>query len=573
MAIISIDDSTNLAEAVGTLKFPVGNDSGTPYHVTLDQIKAYSIDGLQDAIDGKQPLADVLTNTTASFTTAQQTKLAGVESGAQVNKVASVNSKAGSVVLVASDVGLGNVDNTSDANKPISTATQTALDAKAAATHNHVISDVTGLESALDGKQPIAVVLTNTTASFTVALKDKLDAIQEGAEANVNADWNATSGDAQIINKPTLGLLAAKSTVTEDEVEDAALPIAKTNGLQSALDSKLASSLKGSNNGLAELDAGGKVPSSQLPSFVDDVLEYADFASLPATGETGKIYITLDNDKAFRWGGSAYAEISASIALGETSSTAYRGDRGKTAYDHSQLTSGNPHNVSKSDVGLGNVDNTSDVNKPVSTAQQTALDGKAAASHSHVISDVTGLQDALDAKAATSHTHSTADVTGLDTALADKLEADDLLPYETESELDDRDTANRNRANHTGTQAQSTITDLVADLGAKLEESLTINTQTASYTLVLADAARAVEMNNASALDLTVPPNTDVAFPIGTQIVISQIGAGQVTVVAGSGVTIRTAETLKLAKQYAGATLYKRATDEWVLWGNLEASA
>lgn len=64
------------------------------------------------------------------------------------------------------------------------------------------------------------------------------------------------------------------------------------------------------------------------------------------------------------------------LALGETSTTAYRGDRGKTAYDHSQLTSGNPHNVTKSDVGLGNVDNTSDANKPVSTAAQTALDAK-----------------------------------------------------------------------------------------------------------------------------------------------------------------------------------------------------
>lgn len=67
--------------------------------------------------------------------------------------------------------------------------------------------------------------------------------------------------------------------------------------------------------------------------------------------------------------------VFASLALGETSSTAYRGDRGKTAYDHSQVT-GNPHGTTKGDVGLSNVDNTSDANKPVSTAQQTALDGK-----------------------------------------------------------------------------------------------------------------------------------------------------------------------------------------------------
>jgi len=98
----------------------------------------------------------------------------------------------------------------------------------------------------------------------------------------------------------------------------------------------IASTLKGVANGVAELDAAGKVPSSQLPSFVDDVIEVADYDHLPITGESGKIYVTLDANKTYRWTGSGYAEISESLALGETSATAYRGDRGKTAYDHSQ---------------------------------------------------------------------------------------------------------------------------------------------------------------------------------------------------------------------------------------------
>lgn len=114
---------------------------------------------------------------------------------------------------------------------------------------------------------------------------------------------------------------------------------------------------KGSAGGVAELDSNGMVPSAQLPSYVDDVLEYASLSDFPVTGESGKIYVALDTNKTYRWSGSAYVEISESLALGETSSTAYRGDRGKTAYDHSQLTSGNPHNVSASDVGLGNVAN------------------------------------------------------------------------------------------------------------------------------------------------------------------------------------------------------------------------
>lgn len=102
----------------------------------------------------------------------------------------------------------------------------------------------------------------------------------------------------------------------------------------------LASSLKGAANGLAELGSDGKVPSSQLPSYVDDVLEYSSTSAFPATGESGKIYVALDTNKTYRWGGSEYVEISASLALGETSSTAYRGDRGKIAYDHSQISGG-----------------------------------------------------------------------------------------------------------------------------------------------------------------------------------------------------------------------------------------
>ena len=129
------------------------------------------------------------------------------------------------------------------------------------------------------------------------------------------------------------------------------------------------SSLKGANNGVAELDSAGKVPSSQLPSFVDDVLEYNSTSAFPATGESGKIYVAIDTNKTYRWGGSEYVEISESLALGETSSTAYRGDRGKTAYDHSQVTSGNPHSVTKSDVGLGDVGNF----KAVSTVASQGL--------------------------------------------------------------------------------------------------------------------------------------------------------------------------------------------------------
>lgn len=86
----------------------------------------------------------------------------------------------------------------------------------------------------------------------------------------------------------------------------------------------------GTPNNLAVLDENGKIPAANLPSFVDDVVEYESFASFPSTGEGGKIYVDLTTNKTYRWGGTTYVEISASIALGETSTTAFPGDRGKT---------------------------------------------------------------------------------------------------------------------------------------------------------------------------------------------------------------------------------------------------
>lgn len=109
-------------------------------------------------------------------------------------------------------------------------------------------------------------------------------------------------------------------------------------------------SQKGANNGVAELDSTGRVPSSQLPSYVDDVLEYDSSSSFPQTGEDGKIYVAEDTNRQYRWSGSGYIEISPSLALGETSATAYRGDRGAAAYAHSQA-SGNPHNTTAADIG------------------------------------------------------------------------------------------------------------------------------------------------------------------------------------------------------------------------------
>ena len=104
-------------------------------------------------------------------------------------------------------------------------------------------------------------------------------------------------------------------------------------------------------------------------------------------------------------------------------------------------------------------------------------------------------------------------------------------------------------------------------------EELNTNAQVGTtYTLALTDDGKVVEMNNASANTLTVPPNSSVAFPVGSQILVLQTGAGQTTVAAGAGVTINSKDgNLKLSAQWCAATLIKRATDVWVVVGDLSA--
>lgn len=100
--------------------------------------------------------------------------------------------------------------------------------------------------------------------------------------------------------------------------------------------------------------------------------------------------------------------------------------------------------------------------------------------------------------------------------------------------------------------------------------AISTNAQTAAYTLALSDANKMVEVSNAAAVDLTVPANGTIAFPVGTQINVLQTGAGQVTIKPDAGVTINSrGGALKIAAQWSVATLIKRATDTWVAFGSL----
>lgn len=99
-----------------------------------------------------------------------------------------------------------------------------------------------------------------------------------------------------------------------------------------------------------------------------------------------------------------------------------------------------------------------------------------------------------------------------------------------------------------------------------------VDPQTGAYTLVAADAARLVTVTSASGVALTIPPNSAVAFPVGTTVDVAQLGAGLVTITAGGGVTVQKVNTLKMAGQWAKCKLTKIATDTWIANGELAAS-
>ena len=109
-------------------------------------------------------------------------------------------------------------------------------------------------------------------------------------------------------------------------------------------------------------------------------------------------------------------------------------------------------------------------------------------------------------------------------------------------------------------------------LNSKRNKLLVINYQTASYTLGLSDADKLIELNVSTSNNLTIPPNADAAFPIGTQILIAQYGSGQTTLVGGVDVNLRSdGNKLKISTQYSGVTLVKRDVNEWYVFGSLAA--
>ena len=108
--------------------------------------------------------------------------------------------------------------------------------------------------------------------------------------------------------------------------------------------------------------------------------------------------------------------------------------------------------------------------------------------------------------------------------------------------------------------------------GVAVGQAVDLDRKTADYTLVLTDAGKVIEINSGSSENVTIPPNSSVAFPVGTQIVIVRLGAGAVVIVEGSGVTTRSdGDKAKIKSQYSSCVLIKHETDEWYILGNLDS--
>ena len=157
--------------------------------------------------------------------------------------------------------------------------------------------------------------------------KTKLDGIDSGANNYVHPSTHA----ATIITQDSTHRFVSDAEKSKWNSK----PDDKTDiGLSNVTnDAQVKRSEMGVANGVATLDSDGKVPSNQLPSYVDDVIEVENYEALPGTGETGKIYVDISTNKTYRWSGSIYVNIGSSLSLGETSSTAYAGDKGKAVTD------------------------------------------------------------------------------------------------------------------------------------------------------------------------------------------------------------------------------------------------
>ena len=236
-------------------------------------------------------------------------------------------------------------------------AVDQSLAGKADKVHNHddkyytedeIDGKVSGLQSSIEAKQDKitgagSTIVTDNLDADLALISDKSGkvAVSTVSATELGFVKGVTSGiQAQLDGKSASGHKHTKEEITNFPTQMPASDVhewAKAENKPTYTANEVGAipaTDKGAANCIATLDQAGKVPAAQLPSYVDDVLEYTNKAGFPETGESGIIYIDKETNKTYRWSGTLYVEISPSLALGNTASTAFRGDHGQTAYEH-----------------------------------------------------------------------------------------------------------------------------------------------------------------------------------------------------------------------------------------------
>jgi len=327
VGLSNVDNTSDVNKPVSTatqtaldLKAPIASPTftGTVSGVTKAMVGLGNVDNTSDvnkpissatqtSLDTKAPIASPTFTGTVSGITKAMVGLGNVDNTSDVNKPISsatqtaLDTKAplasptftGTVSgITKTMVGLGNVDNTTDLNKPISTATQTALNLKYDASNPNGYTTNVGTVTSVGGTGTVSgLSLSGTvTTSGNLTLGGTLSLTSGNVTTALGyTPYNATN-PSNYISGITSGNVTTALGYTPENAAN-----------------------KGVANGYASLDGGGLVPSTQLPSYVDDVLEFADLAAFPASGATGKIYVALDTNKIYRWSGATYIEVSPTV--------------------------------------------------------------------------------------------------------------------------------------------------------------------------------------------------------------------------------------------------------------------
>jgi hypothetical protein len=447
-------------------------------------------------------------------------------------------------------VGLGNVDNTADTAKPVSTAQSAAI----ATAKAEAIADATAQVNAVIAAAPAAL---NTLDELAAALGDDANfatTITTSLAAKAPLASPTFTGTVSGITKTMVGL------GNVDNTADTAKPV--STATQTALDLKapLASpTFTGTVSGITKTMVGlGNVDNTAdtakpVSTATQTALDLkAPLASPTFTGTvtlpsgtvtsgmiadgtiaTADIADSAITSAKIADGTIVNADVNASAAIAQSKISGLTSDLALKAPLASPTFTGTVSGITKTMVGLGNVDNTADTAKPVSTAQSAAI----ATAKAEAIADATAQVNAL--------------VTGAPAAM---------------NTLDELAAALGDDANFAASVTTS--------LGLKVDSLTPISQKTASYTLSsLTERDDLIEMGSATAVTLSIPTDATLNFPIGTSIDVLQTGAGQVTIAAVTPgtTTVNATPGLKLRTTWSSCTLLKRAANTWVVFGDLTA--